>query len=70
MKTKFEELTTLLDVVFDSAEEPDWSAVQEFCFISQHSTWLMTEMFKLLWLCAQDGAAFDEEIWRLTNSTM
>ena len=67
MKTKEEELCILLDVVFDSAEEPDWAAVQEYCYISQHYSWLMTELFRLMWLCAEDQAAFDEAIWRLTN---
>lgn len=67
MKTREQELVDLLDLVFDSAQEPDWAAVRERAYDSWNTSWLMTEMFKLLWLCAQDGAAFDEEIWRLTN---
>lgn len=67
MKTKEQELCALLDVVFDSADEPDWAAVQETCYLSKRKTWLMDQLFRLMWLCAQDQAAFDEEIWRLTN---
>lgn len=68
--TREEELTALLDYVFESAEQPDWSVVQEYCYnMSDNSTWLMTQLFKLMWLCSEDQAAFDEEIWRLTNET-
>lgn len=61
------ELTGLLDYVFESAEQPDWAVVREYCFMSKNSSWLMTELLKLMWLCNEDQAAFDEEIWRLTN---
>ena len=66
MKTEQQELCELLDVVFDSAEEPDWAFVQEYCWI-RRSSWLMKELLRLMWLCSEDQAAFDEEIWRLTN---
>lgn len=67
-KTKEETLCTLLDIVFESAQEPDWAAVLTECYYSNHSgEWLLTEVFKLLWLCAEDQAAFDTEIWRLVN---
>jgi hypothetical protein len=68
LKTKEQELGSLLDLVFDSAEEPDWAAVQEQAYLSANRTWLITELFRLMWLCSEDGAAFDEEIWRLTNT--
>ncbi len=67
MKTRNEDLCKLLDIVFESAEEPDWSAVQELAYSSVHSSWLITEVFRLTFLCAQDQAAFDEAIWLLTN---
>lgn len=69
MKTKQEELCELLDIVFESAQEPDWSVVREICYDSWNTSWLMTELFKLMWLCAEDQAAFDEAIWRHTNGT-
>ena len=67
LKIREQELCALLDFVFDSAQEPDWAAVQEYCYYSQNSSWLMTELLKALWLCNEDQAAFDEYIWRLTN---
>lgn len=69
MKTKEEELVELLDLVFESAHEPDWAVVRERAYDSWNTSWLMTEMFRLLWLCAEDQAAFDEAIWRLTNGS-
>jgi hypothetical protein len=68
LKTKEQELVALLDIVFDSAAEPDWAFVQENCYLSRYySTWLLRELLRLMWLCNEDQAAFDEEIWRLTN---
>jgi len=67
LKNREEELCALLDLVFESAQEPDWAAVRELAYDSWNTSWLMTEMFRLLWLCAEDQAAFDEAIWRLTN---
>jgi hypothetical protein len=67
LKTKEETLCVLLDIVFESAHEPDWAAVLSECYFSGHGEWLLTEVFKLLWLCNEDQAAFDEAIWRLTN---
>ena len=67
MKTKEQELVDLLDVVFASGQEPDWSFVREKVFRSRYPRWLMTELLRLVWLCSEDQAAFDEEIWRLTN---
>lgn len=57
-------------MVFESAEEPDWAAIQTYCFLGRPwatSAMLMTELLKLMWLCSEDQAAFDEAIWRLTN---
>ena len=68
MKTKEQELESLLDLVFDSAQEPDWAAVQEQAYLSVNRLWLIKELFRLMWLCSEDEAAFDEEIWRLTNT--
>lgn len=67
MKTKEQELCELLDVVFESAEEPDWSYVEEVVHSSHRGTWLVKNLLALIWLCSEDQAAFDEEIWRLTN---
>ena len=67
MKTKNEELCELLDIVFDSAEEPDWAAVREQAFTGHNFSWLITELLRLMWLCAEDQSAFDEAIWLLTN---
>lgn len=70
MKTKEETLCVLLDMVFESSQEPDWAAIQTYSFVGRPwttSAWLMTELLKLMWLCNEDQAAFDEAIWRLTN---
>jgi hypothetical protein len=67
LKTKEQELTELLDVVFESGQEPDWAFVRERCYDSWNTSWLMTKLFRLMWLCSEDQAAFDEEIWRLMN---
>ena len=67
MKTKEQELVELLDYVFDAKQETDWSVVREKAYLSYHSSWIMQELFRLLLLCSDDQAAFDEEIWRLTN---
>lgn len=67
MKTKEQELCALLDIVFESAERPDFAAVRELAYASKHSSWLITELLKAMWLCADDPAAFDEYVWRVTN---
>ena len=68
MKTKEQELCELLDFVFESAQEPDWAVVQDNCYLSRYyGTWLMKELLRLMWLCNEDQAAFDEAIWVLTN---
>ena len=69
-KTREEELCVLLDMVFDSAQEPDRAKIQLYCFIGRtqlSSAWLVTELLKLLWLSNEDQAAFDTEIWRIVN---
>lgn len=67
MKTKNEELCELLDYVFDSREAPDFAYLRELAFRSEHSRWLIAELLRALWLCAEDQAAFDEYVWRVTN---
>ena len=67
MKTKEQELCELLDFVFESAAEPDWAYVLERAYRSNNYLWVTNELLKLLWLCSQDQAAFDEAIWVLTN---
>jgi hypothetical protein len=67
LKTKQEELVALLDHVFDSAEEPNWVGIILYCDLSDDKDWLLSEFMRLLWLCSEDQAAFDEEIWRITN---
>lgn len=69
MKTREEELCALLDIVFDSGREPDWAAVRTQAYQSVYFHWLMSELLKLMWLCCEDQAAFDEAIWRLTNGS-
>jgi hypothetical protein len=67
LKTKTRELCALLDYVFESAQEPDFAYVQELAFRCSNPLWVMAELLRLMWLCSEDQAAFDEEIWRLTN---
>lgn len=67
MKTKEQELCVLLDFVFESAQEPDWAHVLELAYRSHNYLYVTNELLKLMWLCAQDQAAFDEAIWVLTN---
>jgi hypothetical protein len=67
--TKEEELLIILDQqVFASAMEPDWPFVLRWCAGSpENGNWLVEQICHLLWLQSEDEAAFDEEIWRLTN---
>lgn len=67
MKTREQELSELLDIVFECAERPDFAAVREMAFNCNHWSWVITELLKVMWLCGSDPAAFDEYIWRLTN---
>lgn len=70
MKTREEELVGLLDILFESGQEPNWSKIQLLCFVGRPwatSAWFMTELLRLMWLANEDQAAFDEAIWRLTN---
>lgn len=64
---KEQELCVLLDIVFESAQRPDFAVVRELAYNSQNSSWLITELLKAMWLCAGDPAAFDEYVWRVTN---
>ena len=65
--TREQELCFLLDCVFASGERPDFAAIREIAYCSRHSSWLITELLKIMWLCSEDPSAFDEAIWRLTN---
>lgn len=65
--TKEQELCVLLDAVFDGPERPDFAAVRELAYCSKHSSWLITELLKVMWLCNEDPSAFDEYLWMLTN---
>ena len=67
MKTKEQELCALFDLVFESAERPDFAAVRELAYTSQHSSWLITELLKAVWLNGSDPAAFDEYVWAVLN---
>jgi hypothetical protein len=67
--TKENELAALLDAVFDSyPNRPDFAAVRELAYLSKNSSWLITELLKVLWLYSHDEAAFDEYIWRMVDS--
>lgn len=65
--SKHTELSALLDIVFESGQRPDFAVVRELAYTSEHSSWLITELLKAMYLCGEDPAAFDEYIWRLTN---
>ena len=67
MKTKEQDLVALLDIVFESAKETDWWFIVRFCELHDDGGWIMKQLLHLLWLSAEDEAAFNEEIWRLTN---
>lgn len=67
MKTKEQELCALFDLVFEDAGTPDFAAVRELAYMSEHSSWLITELLKAMWLCAADPAAFDEYVWSILN---
>jgi hypothetical protein len=66
LKTKEQELCELLDIVFESAERPDFAVVREVAYNSQNSSWLITELLKALWLYGEDESAFQEYVWRMT----
>lgn len=66
--TKEQELCALLDAVFDNyPEKPDFAAIREMAYLSQHSSWLITELLKVLFLYNEDPSAFDEYLWSITN---
>ena len=66
--SKEEELCMLLDCTFDDyPARPDFAFIRELAYASKHSSWLITELLKALWLYNEDPAAFDEYVWRLTN---
>jgi len=67
LKTKEQELCALFDLVFESAERPDFAAVRELAYCSQNSSWLITELLKAIWLNGSDPAAFDEYVWAVLN---
>jgi hypothetical protein len=62
LKTKNQELCALFDLVFESAERPDFAAVRELAYRSKHSSWLITELLKAMWLYGEDPSAFDEYV--------
>lgn len=68
--TKEKELCALLDTVFSAyPARPDFAAIREQAYLSKHSSWLITELLKVLWLYNEDPAAFDEYLWSVTNDT-
>lgn len=67
MKTKEQELCALFDLVFEDAARPDFAAVRELAYTSAHSSWLITELLKAMWLNGSDPAAFDEYVWSVLN---
>ena len=70
MKTKEEELCALLDAVFaNGPERPDFAAIRELAYLSKHSSWLITELLKAMWLYGEDPSAFDEYVWSITNAS-
>lgn len=66
MLTREEELALLLDIVFDDGGEPDFAAVRQIAYVSRHSSWLIAELLRVMWLYGQDPAAFDEYVWSMT----
>lgn len=68
MKTKEQELCALFDLVFESTERPDFAAVRELAYLSEHSSWLITELLKAMWLNGSDPSAFDEYVWSILNA--
>lgn len=66
MPNKEQELAALLDIVFADGGKPDFAAVREIAYLSSNSSWLVTELLKVLWLYGQDPAAFDEYVWSMT----
>lgn len=67
--SKNEELCRLLDAVFDAyPARPDFAYIRELAFLSQNSSWLITELLKALYLYNEDPSAFDEYLWSITNA--
>jgi hypothetical protein len=68
--TKEQELCALLDAVFGNGpERPDFAAIREMAYLSKHSSWLITELLKAMWLYGEDPSAFDEYVWSITNES-
>ena len=69
MKTKEQELCELLDAVFDGyPAQPDFAYIRELAYRSTHSSWLITELLRAMWLYNEDPSAFDEYGWVVTNA--
>lgn len=67
--TKEQELCALLDAVFvNGHERPDFAVIREMAYLSKHSSWLITELLKAMWLYGEDPSAFDEYVWSITNA--
>jgi hypothetical protein len=70
LKTKEQELCALLDLTFDNyPARPDFAAIREVAYISKHSSWLITELLKAMWLYNEDPSAFDDYLWSITNES-
>jgi hypothetical protein len=68
--TKEQELCRLLDAVFENyPARPDFAAIREIAYVSEHSSWLITELLKVMWLYNEDPSAFDEYLWSVTNDS-
>lgn len=62
------EILEILDIVYsDYPNEPDWAAVKTFIYQCADPVQVQLELIKVMWLYAEDPAAF-EELIRLEQS--
>lgn len=62
------EILEILDIIYSEyPDEPDWAAVQTYVYQCDKPLELQVEVLKVMWLYAEDPAAF-EELIRLEQS--
>lgn len=54
----------ILDIVYsDYPNEPDWAAIKQRIYVCENPTQVQLELIKVMWLYAEDPAAFEELIY-------
>lgn len=63
------EVCQILDLVYaESPQEPDWAAVKTLIHTFDNPEQVQLELIRVMWLYAEDPAAFEELIYREQQS--